>query len=196
MTSQATCQPGSSPPITHRDLKLENVLETPRGVCKLCDFGSATARTFDPATATRKEKLDEEDTIQRYSTAMNRSPEMVDLHATPCRGPIGTPADVWALGCLLFTAAFQRHPFGDATLGIINGRFYYPPSSPYSPAINAIIDAALQTAPAARPAVAALIPRVTQAIADATAADLTQVPAGPAAAPRHQPMIDASGLGV
>ena len=40
-----------TPPIQHRDLKLENVLCTEKSVCKLCDFGSATTRVLDCATA-------------------------------------------------------------------------------------------------------------------------------------------------
>ena len=44
-----------SPPLVHRDLKLENVLETARGRCKLCDFGSASTKLFDPAAASRRE---------------------------------------------------------------------------------------------------------------------------------------------
>jgi serine/threonine protein kinase len=106
------------PPIAHRDLKLENVLVTERGVCKLCDFGSATTHTLDTATASRKERLDEEDLISRYTTAWNRSPEMIDLH----RGQrIDEKVDVWALGCLLYTLAFQRHPFdSESPLQILN----------------------------------------------------------------------------
>lgn len=49
-----------SPPVAHRDLKLENVLCAANGVCKLCDFGSATTRTLDCASATRQQRLDEE----------------------------------------------------------------------------------------------------------------------------------------
>lgn len=53
-----------SPALMHYDLKLENVLETHRGVCKLCDFGSASSRTFACTTATRRDRLDEEDRLQ------------------------------------------------------------------------------------------------------------------------------------
>jgi len=174
------------PPIVHRDLKLENVLESERGVCKLCDFGSASTRTFDPKTATRKEKLEEEDIISRFSTAMNRAPEMVDLHGA--RGAIGPAADVWALGCMIFTLAYQRHPFGDSALGIMNGRYYFPPTSPYSERIGTLIEGLLLPDPAARPSVAprgstdpspAVITRITQAIADLTTADLAKVEAAP-----------------
>mmetsp|Transcript_35807 Transcript_35807/g.94053 ORF Transcript_35807/g.94053 Transcript_35807/m.94053 type:complete len:402 (+) Transcript_35807:494-1699(+) len=111
---------------------------------------------------------------------------VVDLHGG--RGEIGMPADVWAIGCMLFTLAFQRHPFGDQTLGIINGRFYYPPTSPYSPRINGLIDALLQPDPAKRPLVApcpdeyqqlAVIARVTQALAEVTQPDLTDLESSP-----------------
>ena len=40
----------------------------------------AIRRVPTPPVAARREKLDEEDLISRYTTAWNRSPEMVDLH--------------------------------------------------------------------------------------------------------------------
>jgi serine/threonine protein kinase len=59
-----------SPPMQHRDLKLENVLGREDGqTFALCDFGSATSRVL-PADCPRKAMLEEEEQIAKYSTQM------------------------------------------------------------------------------------------------------------------------------
>ena len=60
-----------SPAVSHRDLKLENVLGASDGRWVLCDFGSATTRVL-PASRTRKEAVGEEEAIHKYSTLMYR----------------------------------------------------------------------------------------------------------------------------
>lgn len=89
-----------SPPIQHRDLKVENVLyKTASDSYLLCDFGSATTREYPHPSALSKSQmatLDED--IQRYTTLMYRSPEMVDLYT---HLPITTQSDIWMCGCRL-----------------------------------------------------------------------------------------------
>jgi len=68
----------NSPPWTHRDLKLENVLIAGDGNVRLCDFGSCVegyTQLRNPA-----ERSNAEEIIERETTQMYRSPEMVDLY--------------------------------------------------------------------------------------------------------------------
>lgn len=88
------------------------------------------------------------------------------------RGDIGTPVDVWALGCVLYTHAYQAHPFdagggaGVTSLAVLNAKYTFPALSSYSGGVKKLITAALTPEPARRPPIAQLIPLVTRAIAD------------------------------
>lgn len=65
------------PPIVHRDLKPVNFL-VKNGAYKLCDFGSAVFGHVDLRTS--RGRSEAEEVIQKTTTQMFRSPEMVDLY--------------------------------------------------------------------------------------------------------------------
>ena len=105
----------------HRDLKIENVVLGTDHRAKLCDFGSAScSEVEDPTKLSDQAFAELQEQIEKTTTLSYRPPELVDLH----QGfPIGTPIDVWDLGCVLFTLAFAAHPFQDeGSLAILNVR--------------------------------------------------------------------------
>ncbi|CAD7079589.1 unnamed protein product [Hermetia illucens] len=120
-------------PIIHRDLKVENILQNDAGNFVLCDFGSATAKVYNP-TVHGVNVVEEE--IKRYTTLSYRAPEMVDLY---CGKSITTKADIWALGCLLYKLCFFTLPFGESTLAIQSGNFSIPDNSKYSKGMHQLI---------------------------------------------------------
>jgi len=65
------------PPIVHRDLKPVNFL-VKNGAYKLCDFGSAVFGHVDLRTS--RARSEAEEVIEKTTTQMFRSPEMVDLY--------------------------------------------------------------------------------------------------------------------
>lgn len=84
--------------ITHRDIKLENVLLDDKGAVKLIDFGFSTCIPND-----KKIKI-------FCGTPSYMAPEIV-LKTEYC----GPPADIWAFGVLLFTCITGQFPYRGAT---------------------------------------------------------------------------------
>ncbi|XP_014223599.1 BMP-2-inducible protein kinase isoform X3 [Trichogramma pretiosum] len=132
-------------PIIHRDLKVENILQTDSGNYVLCDFGSATGKVLNPAV--HGASVVEEE-IKKYTTLSYRAPEMVDMYYGK---PITTKADIWALGCLLYKLCFFTLPFGESTLAIQSGNFTIPDNSKYSKALHCLIRYMLEPDSDARP---------------------------------------------
>lgn len=121
-------------PIIHRDLKVENVLQSDNGEFILCDFGSATGKILNPKT--HGVSVVEEE-IKKYTTLSYRSPEMIDFYTLG--QAITTKSDIWALGCFLYKLCFFTLPFGESTLAIQNGTFTIPDNSRYSPGMHQLI---------------------------------------------------------
>ncbi|XP_046390419.1 cyclin-G-associated kinase isoform X2 [Ischnura elegans] len=148
-----------TPPIIHRDLKIENLLIGADGTIKLCDFGSATLKTFCPdASWSANQRSCLEDEMSRFTTPMYRAPEMVD---TWSNYPITVAADIWALGCILYMICFVKHPFEDsAKLRIMNGNYTIPPNDGKYIWYHEIIRGALKVNPAQRMTVADILERL------------------------------------
>eukprot|EP00587_Corethron_hystrix_P003474 CAMPEP_0113309568 /NCGR_PEP_ID=MMETSP0010_2-20120614/7557_1 /TAXON_ID=216773 ORGANISM="Corethron hystrix, Strain 308" /NCGR_SAMPLE_ID=MMETSP0010_2 /ASSEMBLY_ACC=CAM_ASM_000155 /LENGTH=857 /DNA_ID=CAMNT_0000164841 /DNA_START=202 /DNA_END=2779 /DNA_ORIENTATION=- /assembly_acc=CAM_ASM_000155 len=133
------------PPITHRDLKLENVLIR-NGLYKLCDFGSAIIGHVPLNTS--KERADAEDVILKTTTQMYRAPEMVDLFLAPS---LTQATDIWALGCCLYSMGFASNCFEESSnLAIINANYKIPQDNSYGPQLVELIGRMLVVNPVER----------------------------------------------
>lgn len=151
-----------SPPIAHRDIKLENMLLTDTkytadSITKLCDFGSCS--TWQGSLSRGADITRMEDVVDRTTTSHYRAPELADLHA---RLRVGPAVDVWALGVVLYKLMFHVTPFEDSAgnaqrMGILSGRVKVPTGHGYSPEAIALMRACLTYQPTDRPSVADVI---------------------------------------
>lgn len=136
-----------SPPLIHRDLKVDNVLISGDGVYKLCDFGSASNILRPPRNSMEFQILDND--IQSHTTAQYRAPEMVDVG----KGfPIDEKSDIWAFGVFIYMLCYYRTPFEkEGNVGILNGHYSFPQAPVYSERLKRIIRVTLNVDPRLRP---------------------------------------------
>lgn len=141
-----------SPPVQHRDLKVENILLGANGSFKLCDFGSWSDECSSPGNMDRQAISKLQENIEKYTTMMYRPPEMVDFYQ---QYEVTEKCDIWMLGCILFTLMFCRHPFQDeSTLAISNARYDFPQEPAYSSKLQDLTHWLLARDPRLRPSAA------------------------------------------
>ncbi|KXN88880.1 Actin-regulating kinase 1 [Leucoagaricus sp. SymC.cos] len=139
----------SRPPLLHRDLKVENILQSSSTSFKLCDFGS-TSTVSKPPTNSQEMRAVEAD-LNRHTTLQYRAPEMIDLHS---RRPIDEKSDVWALGVLLYKLCYYTTPFEEhGPLAILNVQYRFPSYPVYSQQMMHLISSMLREHGAQRPTV-------------------------------------------
>jgi serine/threonine protein kinase len=100
-----------SPPLIHRDLKVENILLSPPQTYKLCDFGSTTKplpREKVPSSVEGLQKVELE--INKTTTLQYRAPELVDVWG---RKGYDEKIGTFRLGSFIFTPVLARE--ADAT---------------------------------------------------------------------------------
>ncbi|KAF9245886.1 hypothetical protein BU15DRAFT_40767 [Melanogaster broomeanus] len=142
------------PALLHRDLKVENILQSSSTSFKLCDFGSATPVALRPPSTTQEIRELEAD-LNRHTTLQYRPPEMVDPYL---RRPIDEKSDVWALGVLLYKLCYYTTPFEEhGPLAILNVQYRIPPYPIYSAQLNAMIASMLREHGTQRPSVFELL---------------------------------------
>ena len=93
--------------ISHRDLKIENILKGQDGNWKICDLGSSTTRQFNTAMI-KKDKIEIIEEIEKMTTPIYRAPEQLDLFSG---FNINQKVDIWALGCITYTLMYHKPPF-------------------------------------------------------------------------------------
>ena len=124
------------PALLHRDLKVENILQSSDTLYKLCDFGSASPVASRLPANTQEIRALEAD-LNRHTTLQYRAPEMVDPYL---RRPIDEKSDVWALGVLLYKLCYYTTPFEEhGPLAILNVQYKIPPYPVYSAQMNSLI---------------------------------------------------------
>ncbi|KAJ7146397.1 hypothetical protein C8R44DRAFT_898236 [Mycena epipterygia] len=131
----------SRPALLHRDLKVENILQSSATSFKLCDFGSATTVSPRPPATTQEIRALEAD-LNRHTTLQYRAPEMVDPYL---RRAVDEKSDVWALGVLLYKLCYYTTPFEEhGPLAILNVQYRIPPYPVYSTQMNSLIGSMLR----------------------------------------------------
>lgn len=123
--------------ILHRDLKIENILQSGPKSFKLCDFGSATRlkQNYKPSNLDEIKALEAD--LNKHTTIQYRAPEMVDPYQ--CR-IIDEKADIWALGVLLYKLCYYTTPFEqNGALAILNVQYTIPNYPLYSSSLNTLI---------------------------------------------------------
>ncbi|KAH7923886.1 hypothetical protein BV22DRAFT_1047856 [Leucogyrophana mollusca] len=145
------------PALLHRDLKVENILQSSNTSFKLCDFGSATPVAPRPPSTTQEIRALEAD-LNRHTTLQYRAPEMVDSYL---RRPVDEKSDVWALGVLLYKLCYYTTPFEEhGPLAILNVQYRIPPYPVYSSQLNALIASMLREHGTQRPSAFELLAQV------------------------------------
>jgi serine/threonine-protein kinase len=136
--------------IVHRDVKPVNIMVTPAGTVKVCDFGIA------------RELQASEVTLTAPHTAIGTAAYMAPEQAVG--DPVDARTDLYALGCVMYAMLTGAPPFtGDRPIEVLYQQLHNVPQPLRSrrpdvpPALDALVTGLLAKNPADRPADAAAV---------------------------------------
>lgn len=133
-------------PITHRDIRIENVV-CRQGTWKLASFSSATTKkylNFDESSI-REAQTDFDININ----PLNKCPEMFQMVNNM---PIDEKVDIWNLGLFLYKLLNFKDAFpGGLSSQINSGTIQWRNNWPIDPFLKSIVEKCLQVDPNARP---------------------------------------------
>lgn len=131
------------------DMKVENCLFFDMDTIKLCDFGSINTFDLDFATLPKSMHYKYEEIFEKETTLMYRPPEMCDPYL---KYKVNQKADMWMLGCVIYTLMFFKHPFFEASkLAITTASFNWPNDPVYSDKLEILVRNLLTPNPDLRP---------------------------------------------
>lgn len=106
--------------LAHRDLKPQNILISDDGyTAVLTDFGSMTDRLIEINTSRKSQEIS--DWAAQNCSMYYKAPE---LFMPRVGQTINEKADIWSLGCILFSIMYNKGPFDYvAEKGIIQKAF-------------------------------------------------------------------------
>lgn len=131
------------------DLKIENCLFFDWTDVRLCDFGSVNNFDLNFATIEKDSYYKYEEIFEKETTLMYRPPEMCDPYL---KYKVNQKADMWMLGCVLYTLMFFKHPFFSCSkLAITIASYNWPETPTYSKNLENLIRNLLTPVPDLRP---------------------------------------------
>ncbi|KPA75142.1 putative protein kinase [Leptomonas pyrrhocoris] len=140
------------PPITHRDIRPENILINNKNTgplsYKLTNFGNSTTEAYH--CETREEASMAIADIQLHTNPAFRAPEMADPWS---KQRICEKTDMWAIGVLLYYMMYLRLPFDPSTaIGQENWEVRFPPQTmgSYSGSLRVMVEHLLDSNPDSR----------------------------------------------
>ncbi|ETO24739.1 hypothetical protein RFI_12417, partial [Reticulomyxa filosa] len=116
-----------TPPLAHRDMKVENVLITHTRVVSKEHI--SVDSNHDNLSKTEMQMLLKICDFGMYFNTPSPSPPPKKKK----RKPLSVKVDIWALGVIFFIMAFLQHPFPDGNkMQILDAKYSIPDSHPYS----------------------------------------------------------------